>query len=501
MTAPHASPNEALPPGRRQRRVWAFRAISVLLGLSLLPASELLCVVCDIGRPTEFDDPFVGFSAVHPLFVLDGTGAKYEIPPSRRRFFAPESFPAVKPAGTFRVFCLGESTVQGHPYSKETSFTTWLQLGLTAADSSRRWEVVNCGGVSYASYRLAPILQECLNYQPDLFVLAIGHNEFLEDRTYGRLKRERFPGQVWLSHRRIVVLLRHTWQQGRRAAAPPSDQRPVLPSETNPRLDTFGGLRDYHHDDAWHAGVAEHYEFNLRRMVRLAQAARVPVIAIRQPSNLNDCEPFKSEHRVLNGDDALVDWESLRLAAQQGYHSNLPRAVEQLQELALPEDRYAAVHYELGKCLETLRRYPEARAAFVRARDYDVCPLRMTSELEARLEKVCTELGVPLLDAHALLEASAPHGILGGPLLVDHVHPSFEGHQQIADALVDLMAAQGWVQPAGNWRSAAHAAYRRHFASLDEMYFLRGLRTLNSVRAWTQGRAGIPPMEPSHDDG
>ena len=83
------------------------------------------------------------------------------------------------------------------------------------------------------------------------------------------------------------------------------------------------------------------------------------------------------------------------------------------------------------------------------------------------------------------------HGILGGPWLVDHVHPSFEGHQLIADALVELMADQGSVDPHDGWRNEAHAAYRRHFESLDEMYFLRGQRTLNSVWARNHGRAGV----------
>ena len=47
--------------------------------------------------------------------------------------------------------------------------------------------MINCGGVSYASYRLGPILDEVLGYEPDLIMLYTGHNEFLEARTYPRL--------------------------------------------------------------------------------------------------------------------------------------------------------------------------------------------------------------------------------------------------------------------------------------------------------------------------
>src|SRR5439155_19892869 len=87
------------------------------------------------------------------------------------------------------IFCIGDSTVQGNPWSIETSFSSWLKISLNAAEPSRHWEVVNCGGVSYASYRMVPILQELLQYEPDLVIVHASHNEFLEDRTYGHLKQ------------------------------------------------------------------------------------------------------------------------------------------------------------------------------------------------------------------------------------------------------------------------------------------------------------------------
>ena len=94
---------------------------------------------------------------------------------------------ANKSRDEFRIFCLGGSTVQGRPYANETSFTTWLELSLQAADPRRQWQVVNCGGVSYASYRLLPIMKETLQYEPDLYIIYTGQNEFLEERTYGEI--------------------------------------------------------------------------------------------------------------------------------------------------------------------------------------------------------------------------------------------------------------------------------------------------------------------------
>jgi hypothetical protein len=55
-----------------------------------------------------------------------------------------------------------------------------LELELQATQPDRTWEVINCGGVSYGSWRLVAVLKEVLQYAPDLIILATGENEFLE---------------------------------------------------------------------------------------------------------------------------------------------------------------------------------------------------------------------------------------------------------------------------------------------------------------------------------
>ena len=169
-------------------RYFGFRVSAVLLGLLLLPVVELVLGLLGWGDPQQAYDPFVGFRSTRPLFVRNDEKSCYETAANRLKFFRPESFSASKSPTEFRVFCLGGSTVQGRPFKIETSFTTWLEISLQAADPSRQWQVVNCGGISYASYRLVPILREVLDYQPDLVVLYTGHNEFLEDRTYDHIK-------------------------------------------------------------------------------------------------------------------------------------------------------------------------------------------------------------------------------------------------------------------------------------------------------------------------
>lgn len=485
--------------GQTARR-WMRRALAIGLGLSVFVLAEAACVLFDWGRPHDYSDPFTELSAARPLFVTAEDGQHLEVPDSRRNFFAPESFPTRKDERTFRIFCLGGSTVQGRPYSTPTAFSTWLELSLNATQPDRHWDVVNCGGVSYASYRLVPILQECLGHQPDLIVLCTGHNEFLEDHTYEDIRKTPRVLTIplnWLSQFRTFCLFRtFVHSMCCQPSRPPAQQQPCLSTEVDALLDYRDGLRAYHRDQERRTNIIRHFEHNLRRMVSMAQSANIPMLLIRPPSNLSDCPPFKSEHRAGLSDAELRHWETLIQDAQAHYRTDLLRAVQRLEQAVDVDDQYAFTFFELGKCRETLGQFVEARAAFLTARELDVCPLRMLEPMEQSLRQVAGDFRVPLVDAHQLLEQECARGILGNGLLVDHVHPSpGRGHQLIATAIQTEMARQGWIHLTDDWQARSQTAFRQHFASLENIYFLRGQRTLKSLQAWCNGRADGPPLE------
>ena len=489
---------------RSGRRVWWFRVGAVLFGVLLLVLFEGLCWVLDWGKPSHAEDPFVGFREIHPLFETDDVGENYVIPPARLKFFAPESFAVRKGEDTFRIFCVGESTTQGRPWSKETSFTTFLELALNEADGSRDWEVINCGGVSYASYRLVPILEECLKYEPDLIILAVGHNEFLEDRTYGDIKNApgvlAVPQRLFGSLRTFTLFRRAVLNATGQSAEAVPEHRPQLPAEAEPILDYHDSLKAYHRDPDWRAGVIAHYESNLLRMVAMAEDAGVPMVLILQPSNLGDCPPFKSEHKSGLSPEDRRRFEQFFARAKQLYRSDLDGAIACLKKALALDDQYAAGWYELGQCYRTKGLASQAREALVRARDEDICPLRMISPLEEAFRRVARKTETPWLDAHALLEADCRQKILDGKWLIDHVHPTIEGYQKIADALVEKLAEADLANPAEGWQTRAHEVYRKHVDGLDPFYFQSAMRTLEMVRGWTKGQATGPPASERFPD-
>lgn len=494
-----ASPSDATPaaslPRRTTRRIWLLRGLSVLCGLSIFVIAELVCCLLGVGESRLEDDPFVGFSNLQPLFEKDSDSDRFVIAKSRLKFFRPEEFAADKPAGTRRIFCLGGSTVQGRPFAKETSFTTWLELALQQADPDQKWEVINCGGISYASYRLVPILQECLGYQPDAFIICTGHNEFLEDRSYGQL-RETSPlitgAYHGLSRFRSFRALRQVLHPGSEAG---ESSRDVLGSDVDAFLDYKDGIAAYHRDDDWRRGVIAHFESNVERMVRLAQQHGVPIVVVRPPSNLADTMPFMSEHRSDLTDRERDLWKDTVQRARASLKKFPAAAVTTFEEAIRIDPEYAATHFELGQLLEVLGKFSAAREEFLLARETDICPLRILSPMEQAIAHVAARNDVPLLDAHQLLERETRHGILDSSILVDHVHPSFGGHQLIAMALVEPLQELSIVKPRPNWQPLARTAFQASFDELPDVYFAKGEQRLTNLRYWTQGMADGPPVE------
>lgn len=491
-----------MPAAWRTSRRWRailFRVAAMGLGVLPFVLIELTLRGFGLGHPSRHDDPFVGFGAVRPLFELNEAGDRYEIARSKRVHFYPESFAVQKRPREFRIFCIGDSTVQGNPWTTETSFTTWLEISLNAADSSREWDVINCGGVSYASYRMVPILDEILRYQPDLIVLHCSHNEFLEDRTYGELKRT--PRWLWRVHEQVSRL--RIYNVVRSAVRPPltpdpSSQRgegekaelvrTEMPAEVEALLDYRGGLELYHCDEAWLRGVIAHYEFNLRRMTAIARQARVPLILMNPACNLRDSPPFKAEHRAGLSDSNKQRWDELWDAAREHYGDQPVEAARLLREALVIDDQHAGLRYDLAKVLDSLSQFDAARAEYVQAKELDVCPLRILEPMNDVVRQVGLDTGTPVVDVRALFDRLSRNGIPGNDWFADHVHPTIAGYQRVADEITDELVRLGIVHPQPDWLQQKQQRFAKHLKSLPPNYLIEGQRRLKSLMLWANGR-------------
>ena len=266
-------------PSFTLRKKLLFAAISVGLFFGLL---EITLFAVGVKPLLASKDPYVGFSSQIPLLVERQVGdqTRVETASNKLRWFNAQQFPKLKASGTYRIFSVGGSTTFGRPYDDHTSFSGWLRELLAEAAPDRHWEVINAGGISYASYRVVRVMQELAQYEPDLFVVYTGHNEFLEERTYREVRRLPVVLQnvgAWLGHSRVYAVLDSLIH--RPTDGPPSNDRSAtatageLEQEVHTRLDGGVGPDAYARDDRLQSQVLEHFRFNLEQMVRIAPSA------------------------------------------------------------------------------------------------------------------------------------------------------------------------------------------------------------------------------------
>jgi lysophospholipase L1-like esterase len=460
------------------------------IALALLPF-VLIELALRCLTPTTLADPLVDLHQLQPLFVLNRQTNRWEIPPARFNFFEPDSFLADKPPASRRIFVLGGSTVQGSPYSIQTSFATWLRLKLQAASPATQFEVVNCGGISYASYRVAKILDQVLGHQPDAIVIYTGHNEFLEDREYEQI-RELSRVRQWIT-RAAAQWRTASWLQDqlRRSDRP----RSLLPSEVDARLDHHDGMGKYVRDGDWRTGVEQHFSQTLQRMIVTTRRAGVPLVLCVPARELVDTAPFK-----IVPPPSLPPQESAALQAAEAVFQDLEQPTEQrlaAAQTALAIDpEHAGAHYVAGRLYRERGDADPARKHLVAAADFDVCPLRATTPIIRAVIELAQSYDVPLVHTPELLDQRdwrgirLPDGIADPEYFVDHVHPTIGGHQAIAAAIAAHIESLGWYER----QQDAEARYQRlaqsHLATLGEAYYGRGQQRLEGLRRWAAGRAG-----------
>lgn len=569
------------------------------------------------------EDPYVGFTSLAPLFeeYQGEDGAVWmRTAENKRRLFNFQTFERDKPSGTYRIFALGGSTTLGRPYDDATSFSGWLREFLPRADDSRKWEVINCGGESYASYREAILVEEACRYEPDLFIVYGSHNEFLERRTYHAVIETPpvIRGLGSLASRTHLYAAAH-WAVHATRAAPAEVQRDTLESEVRTRLDRSVGPADFSRDDELRRQIVEHYRFNLARIVDTARANGAEVLFVSPAANLRDCTPFKSEHAadVAANDVKRAAFQREYSQAETSLHAakELAKVVAKLNlearekeakekaakdakgaqpgandskarkqpEAATPatppaeknvegkstsakppgspvptaavvqaadppnketppskpeapkaadarttdakekpsekpepqtagelaeqgaaaiyaelnkglaaigraiaiDDRHAAAHYLRGQILDQLAEFDEAKKAYVRALDEDVCPLRAVSELPQAMAEVAQERHVELIDFAKIIANASPDAIADKEWFLDHVHPSPGGHQLLAQAIVDRLIEIGVVQRTSYWnKRTIDDVQAKIVGGIDREAHGKALRNLSKVLEW-----------------
>lgn len=407
--------------------------LSIVVPLAVVCAVEFALRAFSVGTPTE---------ATRPCTV-EGTDSRCDnfyftrafFPPGMLRTPRPYAFPVAKPAGTYRIFVLGESAAYGDP-DPAYAFSRYLELMLKNRYPDQRFEVINTGITAINSHVIVRIAEDLAKYQPDLFIVYAGNNEVVG--PYG-------AGTVFTSQ---------------------TLSRPVIRASIFARSTRLGQLitsvatSDRDKKGQWHGmemflshqvpagspavkSVYRNFEANLQEIIKSARNAGAQVVVSTVATNLKDCAPFASLHRDGLSDSDLQRFKTLveegNAVFSAGSYAN---AIASYEAALRIDPDYADIHFALARALWMQGDKIRAKEHFVRAQDLDALRFRTDSAMNSIIRKSVrpADTGIYLFDAAEKFSEGADGGVPGSELFYEHVHLTPHGNYELARLMLDTVS-------------------------------------------------------------
>lgn len=456
------------------------------------------------------------------LFTIEEIAGKtYHImdPDVKARYFSrvefspntsPDYFLVPKPTGTFRIFCLGGSTTVGFPYGYVGSFSTFLRDRLKVLFPDRSIEVINLGMTATNSYTVVDIARELVNYQPDLLIVYDGHNEF-----YGALgiaSHEALGGARWLSkaylrliHLRTFLLVRDavTWLRAL-FASPPS---PVLAGTEGTMMERLARGKYIPYGSKAYLDCLGIFKANLEDLKEIAMAHKIPVLISSQVANLRHQPPFISGSSSQLGFEQQHAFEKLfRRGRQEWEKGDFAAALTSFREASAIDSMRADVFYEIARCLDTLGRKQEARAAYIKARDYDELRFRTASDFNEVIRHASDGSSVIFVDIEAAFQNESPDSLIGSNLILEHLHPNTYGYFLMAREYAHAIRDHQFLAPLDEWASRDTVQEKvlwvgRTLTEIDEMCAQRRIAKLTSGWPFRPETVPLDPLAAKSAEG
>jgi len=427
-TAQQAPASEA---GRRLRLRLMLIATGVLIPAILLVATEIILRICGFGFPVTATRPCTDRGI--PAYCDDQFFTTAFFPPGMLRAPRPYAIHAKKPAGTYRIFILGESAAWGDP-DPTYGFSRYLEVMLREKFPQANFEIINTSITATNSHVLLPLAKDVAQYHPDLFIIYAGNNEVVGPFGPGTVLT---PATSNLRSIRARILINSTrlgqllgTLAHRRQKREWRGMEMFLERQVRANSPQMGP-------------VYENFAVNMRDIIAVARRSGARVLISTVGTNLKDCAPFASLHREGIRPDELRSWDDLvRRGAILENAGSRAEALKLYLAAADIDPQYAELQFRIARCLWALSDFAQAKERFVRAQDLDTLRFRADSRINEIIRGLAgADPGVRVVDAATVFAAESEHEIPGGELFYEHVHMNPRGNYLLARALFPQVAS------------------------------------------------------------
>ncbi len=437
-----------MPLGKR----WLFRLTAmVVLPLVVVAGTELGLRLTGAGFDPHF---FRRYQSGPPETWVEN-------PAFGRRYFprvlarAPQALRVTlpKPAGTIRIFILGESAALGDPRPRYGA-GRYLEVLLQERFPATRFEVINTAMTAINSHAIRDIATELGRFEGDLWIVYMGNNEMVGPFGAATVFGPKAPPR-WLV-RMTLGLQRLRLAQVLKDWADAARQRPGRPLVWEGMAMFLDNVLAA--DDPRRERVRRSFAANLEDILQAADRAGAQVVLSTVAVNLKDCPPFHASAPAFADPAQQQKFAALMeqgTAALQ--HGRWAEANDRFREALQLAPQAAGVHYGLARALLAMGQVEQARIHFQKACDLDGLPFRTDGPMNAMIRAAAQRRPshVVLCDAAEALARLSPDGVPGREFFYEHVHLNFDGNYQLArlwaETLLPLLPGSVRASAAADW--------------------------------------------------
>ncbi len=383
-----------------------------------------------------------GYGSDLRLFNTDQTGKYYYLNPQiGKRYFTQETnatngnmdfFRKEKAPGTFRIFVLGSSTALGFPYMYNGAFPQMLKHQLQQYYPDLEVEVVNLSLTAINSYAILDIAREIPDYQPDAVLIYAGQNEYhgtLGIASSSKFGSNPFFKKLFIQSKRFRFMqLIYNTIYSLNKKSPSTDLHLTLME----RL--AAGQKIPFNSKEYKSGVTQ-FGRNLNSILDVFSTRKIPVFIGTLVTNKRGIHPFES---AISKPELAGEWNN--------YYENGKLALEKkdtidafrLLSLACKLDStHAECQFKLAEISFARKDYNSARKFYANAKELDQLRFRAPEIFNQIIKKAASgRQNVYLTDVSSAFDSVSPHHIVGGELLLEHVHPNLDGYYLMAETFL-----------------------------------------------------------------
>ncbi|NJO01184.1 MAG: hypothetical protein HC880_05315 [Bacteroidia bacterium] len=329
----------------------------------------------------------------------------------------------------------------------------------------QNFEIINLGLTAVNSYTLLDFAQAVAREQPDAVLIYAGHNEYYGALGVGsssQLGFSQHPKGVRLMLQLRKIRLVQLAHQIVTSFAP--TQSPETDPSENLMKRMAADQSIAKNSPAYQQGIRQ-FQRNLDDLLEILSQEEIPVFIANLVSNERHQKPLVSQFRG-HTQTSIPEIDQLIRRAKS------TQAIEAARKLLCEDSTYALAHYYLANLLYNQQDFNQAKKHYWLAKEHDLLRFRAPEQMNQIIETLSkTHPHCFLVDMQAAFKAQSPQGIIGKELMLEHLHPNYQGYYLMAETFANALKTQRMIaDPWPAMPSRADFWAEMPFTRVDALY-------------------------------